>query len=110
MATKSQKYATDPTRLREIRDTVGLTQTELGDLVGLSKEAVANHESGRRGISTRQLQKYAAALKVAPQEILKGGGKPTSDAAKLLALFEQLDTKDRKTLLAMAETFVKGRK
>lgn len=48
--------------LKEIREAKGMTQEELGKLVGMSRGNVSNIESGRRNPSVGILKKLAAAL------------------------------------------------
>lgn len=61
----SQRHRTSrtrPTRARLLRLTAGLTQSELGQLAGVSREAVWAAESGRHDPHVSTLRALAAAL------------------------------------------------
>jgi len=67
--------------IRRERNERDLNQSELAEMVGLSRTSVTNVELGRQGISVLQLFDFAAALQV--------------DAAQLLPSTESLrDTRD----------------
>lgn len=51
-------------RIKEVREAKGLSQTELGRLVGLSEPAINRYERGNRKPSRRKLDDIAKALDV----------------------------------------------
>lgn len=51
-------------RLCKIRKSRGLTQEQLGELVGLSKRMIAHYEAGSKAMTVVSLQKIAKALGV----------------------------------------------
>lgn len=58
-------------KIKEARNIKGLTQQELGDLVGVQKSAIAKYESGRVvNIKRSTLQKIASALDLRPSELV----------------------------------------
>jgi transcriptional regulator with XRE-family HTH domain len=69
-------------RLRAHRTDRKLTQNQLADLAGTSRQSIGNWETGRWGISPEALDKLAAALDLSPAELhpnpdslrLEGGG------------------------------------
>lgn len=57
--------------IKEARKAKGMTQQELGDIVGLQKSAIAKYESGRVvNIKRSTLQKIASALNIRPSELI----------------------------------------
>lgn len=62
-----------PNRVLHWRVKRGLTQEGLGDLVGLDHRTVGKIEKARQGMSVEQLQVFARALDVAPENLLVGG-------------------------------------
>lgn len=66
------------TKVRHYRERAGLTQTELGDLIGKSLETIGRIERGTTAPSLALLEKLADALKVEPRDLLGTG----SHAAK----------------------------
>lgn len=58
-------------RIKEARLSKGMTQQELGDIVGVQKSAIAKYESGRVvNIKRSTLQKIASALNIRPSELI----------------------------------------
>lgn len=58
-------------KIKEARNIKGLTQEELGKLVGVQKSAIAKYESGRVvNIKRSTLQKIASALNMRPSELI----------------------------------------
>jgi len=52
------------------RKTMGLRQKELAGTLGISRGSLANIEIGRQSVLVHQLYEFAAALKVAPTDLL----------------------------------------
>lgn len=57
-------------RIYEHRKRLGLTQRELGDLVGVSTDAVSRHERGVLGVGSDALMAYARALGVSAEYLV----------------------------------------
>lgn len=58
-------------KIRKARLERGLTQQELGDIVGVQKSAIAKYESGRVvNIKRSTLQKITKALSMRPSELI----------------------------------------
>lgn len=58
-------------KIKKARLERGLTQQELGDMVGVQKSAIAKYESGRVvNIKRSTLQKIASALNIRPSELI----------------------------------------
>lgn len=51
-------------RIRKARRLRDLSQQEAAELVGVSQNAWATYENGRRGVSLKMLQKIASALEM----------------------------------------------
>lgn len=61
-------------KIRKARLERGLTQQELGDLVGVQKSAIAKYENGRVvNIKRSTIQKIASALELRPSELMFDG-------------------------------------
>ena len=61
--------------VREARERIGITQSELGIRVGLSRTSITNIERGRQVVLVHQLLELSAALDVAAAALL-----PTTSA------------------------------
>lgn len=72
--------------IAKIRKTRGLTQKELGELVGVDRKTVYRHEKGVLGFSETTLSLYAKALKCTISELVE----INQDAATKLLLPEVL--------------------
>ena len=58
-------------KIKEARISKGLTQQELGDMVGVQKSAIAKYENGRVvNIKRSTLQKIASTLNIRPSELI----------------------------------------
>ena len=69
-------------KIKKARLSKGLTQQELGNLVGVQKSAIAKYESGRVvNIKRSTLQKIASALNIRPSELIFS--EPSKDSAEL---------------------------
>ena len=56
-------------RIKELRINAGLSQKELGDMVGLTHAAVSRHENGSRGLDELMIKAYSKALEVQAHEL-----------------------------------------
>jgi len=56
-------------RLRELREARKLTQQEVAKLLDVDHTTVSRHESGSRGLSPEDIQKYARLYKVESYEL-----------------------------------------
>lgn len=61
-----------PNRIREIRERLGLTQQELADMIGggATKKTISRYETGETRLNVDMMQRFSAALRVHPQELL----------------------------------------
>ena len=81
-------------KIKKARLERGLTQQELGDIIGVQKSAIAKYESGRVvNIKRSTLQKIASALNIRPSELVFGESpKETADLhIKIITDFELMD-------------------
>lgn len=82
-------------KIRDARLAKGLTQEELGNLVGLQKSAIAKYENGRVvNIKRSTLQKLATALDLRGSDlIIESNPKEAAElSAKVLLDMELMDT------------------
>lgn len=63
-------------RIRQVRESVGISQEELGKKIGLSTAAISLFESGERKISLGLLNKIAGNLGTSLKELIEGYDKP----------------------------------
>ena len=82
-------------KIREARKAKGITQEELGKIVGVQKSAIAKYESGRVvNIKRSTLQTIASALNMRPSELVFEES-PTEAAnfhVKVISDFELMDS------------------
>ncbi len=60
---------TTKNRLRELREARKLTQQEVAKLLDIDHTTISRHESGSRGLSPEDIQKYARLYKVESYEL-----------------------------------------
>lgn len=59
-------------KIAHIRTQLGMTQTEFGEIIGLTRAAVANMETGKQRIMLHNLEQLAKAFHMSPKHFLKG--------------------------------------
>ena len=82
------------TRIKEARIAKGMTQEELGKIVGVQKSAIAKYEKGRVvNIKRSTLQKIASALNINPSSLLfeESPKEAASLHVKIITDFELMD-------------------
>ena len=101
-------------RLRELRESKGLSQGDIERRSGLLRSYISRVEGGYTAPSLSTLEKFAKALGVQPyQLIFEGAGRPTSpkvpdqvgvsgSAKRLVKLFEGMSSPNRKLIMTMA--------
>lgn len=102
-------------RLAEIRKSRGLTQTDLGAAVGVSKRVIAYYELESTQPPGAMLPDLARALGVAVEELL--GTKPikeklrpkTARLLKRLQRVEELPNADQKAVLKFVDALIQSR-
>ena len=95
-------------RLRRLRKAKGLTQTELGDQIGISQRVVTYYEREGGSPSPELLVKFAQALGISYEALLgvrRAEAQPVENVRLLRRLkrIEQLPAQDRRTVLKMID-------
>ena len=110
----NQMAATIAKNVKQARIEKGLTQSELADLVGITREAIAAYETGRVRLMDDILIRFADILKVTTDEILgiKKARTNKSDLSlrlvKRLQKIENLPPNQQKVLLKNIDMFLKA--
>jgi len=101
-------------RIQSIRKRRGLTQKELGEKIGLTREAIAAYEAGRSHLMDTTLLNMAVVLRVSIGEIL-GFERKSSDPpiinrrwAKRVAIIEGLPESVKKHILRTLDDVIKA--
>lgn len=100
--------------LKEARKRRGLTQSELAELIGVTREAIAAYETGRVRLMDDIIIRFATSLKITTDEIL--GIKEPIDTVPTLSLrlvkrlqkIENLPPNQQKVLLKNIDMFLKA--
>lgn len=89
-------------RLKELRESHSLTQSELGEQLGLSKSAIGNYENGHRQPDMQTLSQMADYFHVTIDYIVGRSNLPTFDISakedKMLQIFRTVP-EDKQVLL-----------
>ena len=64
-------------RIRRLREDMGLSQEDLAEHLGVTRQAVGQIEKGERKIDSLELMKLSSFLSVSLEELLKPGEKPS---------------------------------
>lgn len=101
-------------RLRELRESKGLSQGDIERRSGLLRSYISRVEGGYTAPSLSTLEKFAKALGVETYQLIyAGSGRPTSpkvpdqagvsgSAKRLVKLFEGMSSPNRKLVMTMA--------
>ena len=74
------------TRLRELRESLGITQAVVARELGVHRPAVSEIEAGRRAVTAEELYRLASLYGASVSELLAGTPAEADEAAELLAL------------------------
>jgi|ERR1043166_6485962 transcriptional regulator with XRE-family HTH domain len=92
-----------PDRLRQLRETRGLTQAELGEKAGLPAASISHFETGIRTPGTTTLQRLADALEVRVDYLLGREDEAAASGPETRAIFRNLAGMSDATLKAFAK-------
>ena len=111
--TSENRLAITGKNLQSIRKRRGLTQRELGDKIGLTREAVAAYEAGRSQLMVTTLMDMAVVLQVSVNEILRlerrDSEVPISRRwTKRMAVIESLPESVKKHILRTLDDVIKA--
>jgi XRE family transcriptional regulator, regulator of sulfur utilization len=102
-------------RIVSFRKTRGLTQAQLADIVGISRNLLANYEMGRTHLTDDSIIRLASALRVSADELLgiKGSDATTASvpSVRLVRRMQKialLPQADQKVILKTIDTYLKG--
>lgn len=82
MAELQMFYAELGRRIREARESTGLTQEALASLVSLTRTSITNIERGRQKLLVHTLVDIAVALKASPESLLPQSNFPLEKETK----------------------------
>ncbi|TYL52868.1 helix-turn-helix domain-containing protein [Agromyces mariniharenae] len=97
------------TRLRDARETIGFTQSEVSGAIGIPRTSVLAIEAGKRNVTTAELKKFARLYRRSIEWLL---GEAEPDLSSNVALFRATDAlspRDREQVLRFAEFLASGR-
>lgn len=92
-----------PNRIRQLRETRGLTQAELGEKAGLPAASISHFETGIRTPGTTTLQRLADALEVTVDFLLGRSEDPLPSGPETRAIFRNLAGMTDSTLKRFAK-------
>ncbi len=101
-------------RIKDVRQERGWTQDQLASVVGVSRSAVAQWETGRAGQITGNLTRIAASLDVGVEYLMYGTDKRApaevrqGDELALLRLYRECAPEDRQILVRLARRLAGG--
>jgi transcriptional regulator with XRE-family HTH domain len=98
-------------RIRRIRKQKGLSQTDLGELIGVSQQVITNYERGAREPNVEILLKIAGALGVTIEALIgEKSFKPEDMTPRALQkrfeLIKKLPPEKQKAFINMVDAFI----
>jgi len=96
-------------RIAALRRDRGLTQTQLGEMIGVSQQQIVSFEKGRRKVPASALPKLSRALGVTVEELIgvktkPGKRGPTPKLQRQLERLQQLPRSKQRFITEMLET------
>ena len=96
-------------RIATLRKERGLTQTQLGEMIGVSQQQVVSFEKGRRKVPSSALPKLSTSLGVAVEELIgieskPGKRGPTPKLQRQLEQLQQLPRSKQRFVIEMLDT------
>ncbi|MEO1163709.1 MAG: helix-turn-helix transcriptional regulator [Chloroflexota bacterium] len=96
-------------RIRQARERLGYSQTELGRLISKDQRAVSEYEHGERRIWVNDLPALAEALEVPILYFFEGDITPEDIEQHILTTVKQLpNTQAKQDALSLLEWFIKA--
>ena len=99
-------------RIRALRKGAKLTQDQLAERIGMSKQHISNIECGKENTTYETLEKLWTALQIEPWEILMFEASPLQEVevlrARLMRVLEEADAKQLRQLLKVIVPDKKG--
>ncbi len=89
-------------RLKEIRKSAKLTQSDIASVLGITREAYGMYEAGKRQISLKILDDLAEYYKVS-MDYLVGRADNEKEEMELLELYRKLDKRGKQTVLSLVK-------
>ncbi len=89
-------------KLKEIRKTAKLTQNDIANVLGTTREAYGMYESGKRQISLKVLDDLAQYYNVSI-DYLVGRVDSEKEEMELLEAYRKLDSRGKQTILSLAK-------
>lgn len=112
--TDSKTFAAElGTRLVQLRKDQELTQTELGEMVDLSQQVIADYEAGRKNIPVWRLMNLAEALGVDIHALVSEPARkqrkrgPAPKLQKQMEKISDLPTKQQKSIIEVLDMALK---
>lgn len=101
--------------LVQIRKLRGMTQKQLAEKVGISRELLAAYELGRLHFNDDTIVRFAIALRTTTDELLGlkpnaliSASAPSIRLVRRMQLIAQLPSAEQKAILKTIDTFLKG--
>jgi transcriptional regulator with XRE-family HTH domain len=101
-----EEWRTLGSRLREIREYLGISQQNVAAATGIPRTAVSDIERGRRKVDSLELRKLSKLYRYPVSYLLGESGVDEDEAAPVSALarvFDDLTDQDRQEVLRFAE-------
>lgn len=95
-------------RLKRLREEKGLSQYELSDAVGLSRETIARHETAKRGLNGDNIDIYSNYYMVSSDYILYGKVQNNDERmTNIINMIENLTEEYKNMVIDMVEAMIR---
>lgn len=95
-------------RLKRLREEKGLSQYELSDAIGLSRETIARHETAKRGLNGDNIDIYSNFYNVSCDYILYGNERDNNERiTSIISMIEKIPDDYKSMVINMVEAMIR---
>lgn len=95
-------------RIKELRNTLALSQDAFGDKIGVTRSAVCNYENGTRSITNRVIKDICREFNVSYIWLTEGLGDMFENSdQEVMAMFDRIMAGENETAKAVFKAFAK---
>lgn len=92
-------------RIKEVREALAVSQSELAEKIGISRSQLSLIESGSRNLSAKRQNEVAEALGVEPTELVDFDAPSANEEAAILEAYRLMTPAQRKAWNDMAKIY-----
>ena len=93
-------------KIKETRQRLGVSQTQLAERCDISRPFLAQLEGGKRNLTASRQNQIAQALGIKPEELIDFSGPSEDEQARLIRAFLAASPAERNILMKIVQTIL----